>query len=115
MRLLICCCAVLGFAAGCGTGSDVRFLVETEGEARATELELRIGGETRYFAEVEHGREIVERDVPEGTDVSLRARNGGGEGGLLIGAFVDGCAVSAHECTGTACIVYSQLTVRSGC
>ncbi|WP_373044979.1 hypothetical protein [Vulgatibacter sp.] len=101
--------------AGCGVERDVRFVVETDGEARATELELRVDEETRFFEQVAHGDDIVERGVLEGTRVSLKARNGGDEGRVLLRAFVDDCEVAEQHCDGTACVSFVELTVDEGC
>jgi hypothetical protein len=99
--------------AACGGSADVRFVVTTEAEARATEVELRVGDETRFFERVKHGAEIVERSVPEGTLVELRARNGGDEGAVSIEAWQDGCSRGAQRCEGTGCVTFVELLVEA--
>ena len=108
--------AVTVFAlAACGSGRDVRFVVEVSGEARATDLELRVGADTRIYDERAHGAEIVERDLPDGTRVSLRGRNGGDAGDVILRAFVDDCEADSQSCTGEGCVAFVELTVRESC
>jgi len=101
--------------AACGGGHEVRLVVELAGEARATDLQLRVGDDTRFYETRAHGEAIVERDVPEETRVTFRARNGGDGGELVLRAFVDGCEVESQSCEGAGCVGFLEITVRGGC
>ena len=101
--------------AACGDSADVRFVVTTELEARATQVELHVGDETRFFERVDHGAEVVEQSVPEGTRVQLRARNGGDEGALIIEAWQDGCARGTQRCDGVGCVTFVDFVVEAEC
>ena len=101
--------------AACGGSADVRFVVTTEREARATSVELRVGDETRFFERVDHGTEIVERSVPEGTRVELRARNGGDDGTLIVEAWQDGCSRGTQRCEGVDCVTFVEFVVEAEC
>lgn len=107
--------ALVAPLAACGGSADVRFVVGAEGDARATDVELRVGDETRFFESVPAGHTIVERSVPEGTSVRLEAVNGGDSGTLAIEAWQDGCARGAQTCTGAACVTFVEFTVEHGC
>ena len=107
--------AVAIAASGCGTGRDVSFVVETEGEARATEVTLRVDAEIRLYEEVRSGERIRRRDVMDGTAVELQARNGGDEGAVVVYAFIDGCAVREERCQGAGCVTTLALEVHEAC
>jgi len=107
--------ALVALLAACGGSADVRFVVASEGAARATDVELQVGDETRFFESVENGREIVERAVPEGTHVGLRATNGGDDGTLTIEAWQDDCARGVQRCEGEGCTTFVEFTVRAAC
>lgn len=107
--------ALLAPLAACGGGADVRFVVTVEGEARATDVELRVGDETRYFESVPNGHAIVEHAVPEGTHVGLQARNGGDEGAVSIEGLQDACTRGTQRCEGVGCVTFVEFTVDGGC
>ena len=107
--------AVALLVAGCGTGRDLALIIETEGDARASDVRLRIDDEVRLYGDVRDGRRIRERDVMDGTLVELHAANGGGGGAVIVRALVDGCELDRARCEGAGCTARLRIEVREAC
>lgn len=99
----------------CGDSRHVAFVVETEGEARITEVRLRVGEDVRVFVDVPHGKRIEEDDLVEGMEVELHARNGGDQGALLVTAWVDDCLAGEARCDGEGCMVDLAVVIEDVC
>ena len=105
--------ALLLALTACGQSHDVAFVLETEGEARVTEVHFRVGEHVRFFRDVPHGKRIEEDDLVDGMEVALHARNGGDQGALLVTAFLNGCQVDEARCDGEGCMVDVDLVIEA--